>query len=175
MFFDNFPGNRLGRRARSRKRGKAIHGIFLRSQRAARRPKRSVSCARPQRVHPSTALIYRGRGAGAPGRCVPVKPGSVIGRKRGVFGPLFGKPAEKTRPFEQTRKAHPRNFPPVPTSRSATETEPFRPDPLPPVFEFWPPPGRPGIRRKPADITWTFGRIKYSRGWDPPGESFVFF
>ena len=74
-------------------------------------------------------------------RCIPEGKGSVIGRKRGVFGPLFGKPAEKTRPFEQTQEAVPRNFPPVPTSRSATETEPFRPGPLPPVFGFWPPPG----------------------------------
>ena len=127
------------------------------------------SCARPQRVHPSTALIYRGRGAGAPGRCVPVKPGSVIGRKRGVFGPLFGKPAEKTRPFEQTQEPVPRNFPPVPTSRSATETERFRPVPLPSVLENpgLPGPGIPGAfwRRLPGP----------NPGRDPPGRPFVFF
>ena len=69
------------------------------------------------------------------GRCIPEGLGSIIGRKRGVFDPLFGKPAEKTRAIEQTRKAGPRNFPPVPTRPPATETERFRPVPLPPIFE----------------------------------------
>jgi len=116
-------------------------------------------------MYPSTAFIYRGRGAGTPGRCVPEGKGSVIGRKRGVFGPPFGKPAEKTRPFEQTQKGHPRNFPPVPTSDSATQTERFRPVPLPPILENpgLPGPGIPGAfwRRLPGP----------NPGRDPPGST----
>ena len=43
MIFDNFPGNRPGRRARSGKPENFPHGIFLRAQRTSRRPKWSVS------------------------------------------------------------------------------------------------------------------------------------
>ncbi len=75
------------------------------------------------------------------GRCNPEGKGSIIGRKRGIFDHLFGKPAEKTRPIEQTQKGPPRNFPPVPTRPPGAETERFRQVPLPPVLEN---PGLPG-------------------------------
>ena len=116
-------------------------------------------------------------------RCIPVQTGSGMGRKRGVFGPLSGQPAEETRPIEQTWKSPPRNFPLSPTSDSATPTERFRPDPLPPPGEFSGSPARPRNRpktgRSSLQILGAAGAGSGDpRGWATRGSSekpFVYF